>query len=262
MRQYQDDSNLAKRISIYQFGENPVAWADWYFQHLPVASARHILDIGCGNASIWVGREDLLGEDATVELADQSQGMIEAARARLGNSTRKWVFRVASVEHLPYETASFDIVMANHMLYHTADMPAAVSELARVVKPGGCVFASTNGMGHMRQLREWAAECGLSPVADKFRENADVFGLENGPAILGERFGRVFTHYHRNSLWVPEVEPVIDYIRSLQPVGAEAQIASLRARLSAEISKRHGLRIDLDTGLVEARLPKPIHHTV
>jgi SAM-dependent methyltransferase len=51
-----------------------------------------------------------------------------------------------AVEALPVEDASFDVVLCTQVLEHAADPARAVSELARVVAPGGRVLASTHGV--------------------------------------------------------------------------------------------------------------------
>ncbi|GIV81336.1 MAG: hypothetical protein KatS3mg051_0690 [Anaerolineae bacterium] len=42
------------------------------------------------------------------------------------------------VQHLPFADATFDVAMANHMLYHVPDVTQALSELRRVLKPRVC----------------------------------------------------------------------------------------------------------------------------
>jgi SAM-dependent methyltransferase len=51
-----------------------------------------------------------------------------------------------SIEAIPVEDASFDVVLCLQVLEHVPDPPAAVRELRRVVKPGGRVLASTHGV--------------------------------------------------------------------------------------------------------------------
>jgi SAM-dependent methyltransferase len=51
-----------------------------------------------------------------------------------------------SLEAIPVEDASFDVVLCLQVLEHVPDPAAAVHELRRVVRPGGRVLASTHGI--------------------------------------------------------------------------------------------------------------------
>ena len=53
---------------------------------------------------------------------------------------------VGTVEDIPVEDASYDLVLCNQVLEHCADPPQAVRELRRVTAPGGRVLASTHGV--------------------------------------------------------------------------------------------------------------------
>lgn len=44
---------------------------------------------------------------------------------------------------IPYPDASFDLIVANHVLEHVADYPASLQELSRVLKPGGMAILQT-----------------------------------------------------------------------------------------------------------------------
>ena len=55
--------------------------------------------------------------------------------------------RVCDVQALPFKDDAFDVVIANHMLYHVPDPDRGVAELARVVHRDGVVLAATNGYG-------------------------------------------------------------------------------------------------------------------
>ena len=50
--------------------------------------------------------------------------------------------------------ASFNAVVANHMLYHVEDRPQALAEIRRVLKPGGKLFAATNSDSHLAKIRQ------------------------------------------------------------------------------------------------------------
>jgi SAM-dependent methyltransferase len=185
--------------------------------------------------------------------------MIEAARRSLEQAGANWHFRVAAVEALPYPDSSFDIVMANHMLYHVSDIHAAVWELARVVKADGYLLASTNGVRHMQQLYGWMIQAQL-PAASRLAARTAGFRLENGAQILRTGFRAVRMDRLKACLMVPAVEPVIRYAESMELVrGPEAdeRMASLRALLEAELQKSGTIAIDTDSGVFEARAPAP-----
>lgn len=103
---------------------------------LPAGS--RVLDVGTGP-----GRVPLAIAAATsglrVEGIDLSEEMIEHAR-HLAADTAGVSFQVADVADLPYPDDSFDLIVSTLSQHHWADRDRAVSELLRVVKPGGQIW--------------------------------------------------------------------------------------------------------------------------
>jgi SAM-dependent methyltransferase len=89
--------------------------------------------------------------------------------------------QVADVQALPFADGSFDVAVAAWMLYHVPDLDRAVSELARVLRPGGRLVALTNSAFHLQELRDLVGS-GPSP---------STFTSENGVEILSRSFARV-----------------------------------------------------------------------
>jgi len=81
-----------------------------------------VLDVGCGNGA-YLTRRCNRGID--VVGCDLSNGMLAAA----ATSAPGVKLVNADVPCLPFETSTFDIVLAPHMLYHMSDLRAAASEL-------------------------------------------------------------------------------------------------------------------------------------
>ncbi|MBO9531869.1 MAG: class I SAM-dependent methyltransferase [Solirubrobacteraceae bacterium] len=115
-----------------------MAYFDWhdepgYYRDVTrhFAPEAKILDLGCGSA--WVGRhfEHYTGLDASPEAV--------AAAAERGIT----VIQGSVVDRLPFDDASFDGVIAKDLLEHVPDPIAVVREIARVLRPGGRVFASS-----------------------------------------------------------------------------------------------------------------------
>jgi SAM-dependent methyltransferase len=108
-----------------------------------VAEARpqRVLDAGCGTGE-WAA----LLTAPEVVCVDQSEAAVEAARARGFEALR------ADIQALPFEDGSFDVVMCNWVLYHLADLDLGLSEIARVLRPGGRFVGAYNREGHLEEL--------------------------------------------------------------------------------------------------------------
>ena len=98
-------------------------------------------------------------------------------------------------------TDRFDIVIANHMLYHVPDPDRAVAELPGSCAPDGVVLAATNGYGHMGAINEALAEV----FGDHGEGLYEVFGIETGEARLRNTFGSsIVWHAFDNDLVIDD----------------------------------------------------------
>jgi demethylmenaquinone methyltransferase / 2-methoxy-6-polyprenyl-1,4-benzoquinol methylase len=95
---------------------------------LDVHAGLRVLDVAAGTGSIT---RLLTDSGATVVSLDQSNQMLEQAVARGATGVR------ATAESLPVPDESFDRVTFGYLLRYVADVPAAMRELARVLRPGG-----------------------------------------------------------------------------------------------------------------------------
>jgi SAM-dependent methyltransferase len=242
--QYASDANLRARIALHAaFSVNP-GWAQWLFDREAPRSGARILDVGCGPATLWAANRERIDPSWSLTLADFSPGMVEAARRELGERA---VYVVAYVQDLPFATGSFDVVIANHMLYHVRDRPRAFAEIARVLVPGGAFHASTIGRGHLAEL------CALAPGLDLDRY-AQAFGLETGPGQLERFFADVRVELFENALAVTDAEPVLGYIRSSSRHDG-GDLSSAREAIDASIASDGAFAIALRTGLISCRKP-------
>ncbi len=99
-----------------------------------VRAGQAVLDVaaGNGNASLAAARRH-----AVVTSTDYVQGLLDKGRARALAEELPMQFRLADAEALPFDNASFDIVLSTFGVMFTPDHRRAASEMLRVVRPGG-----------------------------------------------------------------------------------------------------------------------------
>jgi ubiquinone/menaquinone biosynthesis C-methylase UbiE len=99
-----------------------------------------VLDVGCGTGYLGLGLA-VAGRTDDLHLVDLSPGMLARAAENAAGLGVTAAFLRASAADLPYADGSFDAVVSRGVLHHLHDVPAALAEWRRVVRPGGPVLA-------------------------------------------------------------------------------------------------------------------------
>jgi len=232
--------NLTARIAVHSYGTNPQSWWSWLATRLPRDGA--VLEVGAGTGELW--RQ--LTPPADLTLADFSAAMCAGLPGPR-------VVRCDAAA-LPFPAGSFDSVIANHMLYHLDDPAAALSEFARVLRPGGRVAVATNGTDHMAELDAAALALGR-PGLVHFGALND-FTAEHGPAYVARFFADVEVERYPCDLAIPTADPVVDYLESRAdpPLTADERAAA-RAYAESRIDADGAYRIRKHSVLITARRP-------
>lgn len=102
-------------------------------------AGRRILDAGCGSGPLFAALRD---RGAAVSGFDASAGMLELARRRLGEDADLQVAALGGP--LPYADDTFDDVVASLVMHYLEDWGPALTELRRVLKPGGRLIMSVD----------------------------------------------------------------------------------------------------------------------
>lgn len=251
--QYKDSSNLDARVEIHRrFSTNSYGWMNWVFDHilaLPVNAK--ILELGCGPAYLWKENVSRIPSAWDITLSDLSSGMLDSAWRNLVVTGRAYNFKEIDAQSIPFADETFDVVIANHMLYHVPDRAKALAEIKRVLKTGGHFFATTVGDNHLQEITNWFRQIHKSEVWDSF---ANLFTLENGLAQLQPFFPNVTVSRYEDNLHVTELEPLMAYFRSGVRAGelADEEIAKLEADLENELKEKGRIFITKDSGMFEA----------
>jgi len=213
-KQYRTTKNLNARVSLHQrFRTNPYPWHRWVFDQIQEPDFAKIFEIGCGPAYLWAENLERIPESWSIHLLDLSLGMVTAARDSLKN--REFSYLAGDAQDIPAETNKFDAVIANHMLFHIPDLERALSNIRRILKPGGRLYATTNGFRNLIEIWEWAAQA-LTSRNDILTSRKSVlnFSLENGEELLLRYFSSIALTQYPDSLEINEAPPIVDFVVS------------------------------------------------
>ncbi|WP_170975882.1 class I SAM-dependent methyltransferase [Rhizobium sp. FY34] len=254
-RQYGNVSKIAARArlhTLYTIAET--GWFPWVRQQLPLVDTTSLLDVGCGPGWFWTSCGPLPG-NLDLTLVDRSATMVsEAVERCAARSFRHVGGEVTDAARLSFADASFDGVIAMHMLYHVEKPLEAIREMARVLKPGGFLAVTTNGRGNMRELYELTAVLGAAPMDP----SAAVFGFAEAEDTMRQVFGEVSIHKHPSRLRVTEPEDVFMAMTSYPPCEDAGEDALKAFRQAIEVAFAQGggvIESSHERGLFLARKP-------
>ena len=251
--QYRTSQNLARRADLFkQFGTG--GWHAWVFEHLLAAGLpgdARIADIGGGPGWLWQQNAARIPAGWLLTHTDLSPGMVAEARANIARAGSD--FDVVDAQHLPFADASLDALVANHMLYHVPNRARAISEFARVLKPRGQLFATTNGEQHMAEIPVLIAAFnhlngGILAAWPKLG-----FTLEGGKSELESYFAHVELHRcQRGVLRITEARPLVACMTSLGSPDDPTK-AKLLEYVEALITDQGSVLVHTQSGLFIAK---------
>jgi SAM-dependent methyltransferase len=240
-RQYKDPSNLSARMALHaKYSRADVPWYAWLVRQVDWPVDGQVLEVGCGSGALWVNVVGLVPH-LQLTLTDLSEGMVTAASAAVGPLAGLDVVATMTcdAQELPFHVDAFDVVVANHMLYHVPDPRRAAAEFARVLRPGGVLLAATNGPQHLRAIADVSRDVlGWSSL-----DSTDGrFGRSTGEEILRSAFDSVAWHQHPSTMVCTDPDDVVAFIAS-SPAGLDAsdeQRVALREAVAARFAREGG----------------------
>ena len=101
---------------------------------LPVNAINDVLELGCGIGAVSA----FLSETYNLNVCgtDYDSQQIQIARQRHPENDRL-IFRVEDATRLSFQDSSFDLVVSQNVFHHLSKWQTAVSEVARILRPGG-----------------------------------------------------------------------------------------------------------------------------
>ena len=238
----------------------------WVLGHLDLSTVTTALDAGAGwgrFAGPLLNRAKAL---PALICADLSPGMLATCRSTLAESRSRASFVCADVRALPLPAGSCDLALANHMLYELADPAVAAAELARVLRPGGTLVATTYSETERVHLVEFHRDAMAGLGIQRPPEQPSSFCLENGDSVLRPSFDEVTVLTLRDERVLNVGQLTQEYLHTGRylsvmrdaavPVKARRALAeAFRANALAAEAREGGLNAKTVWALFVARLP-------
>jgi ubiquinone/menaquinone biosynthesis C-methylase UbiE len=209
---YQETTNdLLARIDIHKkYGSRDID--QWMIHLLNPQKGSKILDVGCGSGKqcflfykALQGEADITGSDVSAELLAKAR----QENDKIGN-------RIKFIDldfNLPFplDSNQYDLLTACFTIYYSADIPLTITEMHRVIKPGGRLF-TTGPMPENKRLFydiiQEATQKPIPPMPGSSRYSSLIYNA------IQERFSSVELHIFENPLIFEAAEPFLTYTRA------------------------------------------------
>ncbi len=223
--QYATSKGLDIRITFHdKYSTNKQGYGNWLVSNYDISEGMNVLELGCGTGTIWIGHDDLVADCGRLVLTDLSEGMLQTAKDNLGVKDNV-EYRIEDIQDISFDDDSFDVVIANAMLYHVPNLNKGLREVRRVLRNGGVFYCGTLGEENFTdRLAEWFRLDG-----EEFNPNHN-FTMQNGAAKLHESFGDVSSIIYDDSLCITEIEDLVEYLRSLSSFKAVLDLPEQKIR--------------------------------
>jgi ubiquinone/menaquinone biosynthesis C-methylase UbiE len=214
---YRNPSNIDARVQLHdRYSENTYPWQRWVFDHIGPDLHGVVLEIGCGPGYLWTDNQDRIPTDCTLFLSDLHHGMTTEARMRLPESLLETKVLVLDAEMIPFDDNSYDVIIANHVLFLVPGLDRALEEVRRVLRPGGAFFATTNDSDHMLELIALFAS--FDPqhfgylLEDECSHIRERFDFKHAHESLHAIFSSIDLERRSDRLRVDKIEPLIPWV--------------------------------------------------
>src|SRR4030066_475196 len=210
--EYQETTNdLLPLIDIHKkYGTRDID--QWMLHLLNPKKGSVILDIGCGaGKQCFLFYKALEGEGEFTG-GDMNLDLLEKARqenAKIGNRIK--FIELNFNQRFPVNDNQYDLLTSCFAIYYSEDIPFSISEMHRVIKPGGQLFTTGPMPENKRLFYDIifdATHQPIPPMPGSSRYSSQIY------KAMQEQFSKVELHIFENPLVFEEIDPFLAYTRA------------------------------------------------
>jgi SAM-dependent methyltransferase len=213
-----DESLLVRQRTHEKYSIPKIDFSEWVLDRILWQGNEHVLDVGAGPGTYFNYVVPRI-PDGWLVGGDLSIGMARRALDNAHEMTTSPAVLNLDAQTLPFPDHTFDVVLANHMLYHIPDIDRALIEIRRVLKPTGSLIAATNSQFNLPEFeqlirRAYGLLGAVGPDIQPMLPTATNFHLEDGAVKLARHFYAVARYDLPGAFIFPSVQPALDYLNS------------------------------------------------
>ncbi len=210
-KQYENVLALNERKNLHEkYSVNKKGFTSWLYEQYNFPTECSILELGSGKGDLWKNHISDIVPEFKLVLSDFSDGMVEYLRNEYAKSPVN--IKKIDIQDIPYDNDTFDIIIANSMLYHVPNIDKALCEVYRVLKKGGKFYTATFGEnGLTKFIFDTLKELHL---VTENKTNVS-FTLQNGDEQLRRYFANVQRKEYYDKLEISESNDLVEYIYSM-----------------------------------------------
>lgn len=210
---YKDNSLIEKRRALYEFTSPRHIIEEEVLGLLELKGNESLLDIGCAEGKLLLKTIERY-PNVKCTGVDIAAGMINAAEQEARRRKLPISFRVEDAQQLSYPDETFNRVTALHMIYHVQDIEKAISEMARVLIPGGRLVLTANSVKSKEMLRVLKLEVADQMGFTNYPDPNLRFNIGKRGKLLERYFSRVELFPYESKLILKNTQPYVNYFDS------------------------------------------------
>ncbi len=215
LQQYIDESNLDANILLQEkYSSTQNNWYNWTFDKLNLQPKSKILEIGCGNGALWHKNIQKIDSNMDITLTDTCENMIINTQKILNKNSDIFKVQYTDPSNIQFQDESFDVIIANHILFYMKDLDKVINEIKRVLKSGGHFYCSTISKNHMKELEKLLKGFNKN-IEISERKLSSNFGIENGEKILSKYFKNIVNYEYIDNLLINDTKGILEYVYSM-----------------------------------------------
>ena len=136
MSKLEFDDELSRIVEEFNASPGATKRRSKILEALALQPGERVLDVGSGPGNQAMEMASAVGSSGRVDGVDVAESAVEIARQRCSELSSV-AFHLGKASELPFDDATFDVAMSSQVFEYLDNIPSALVELNRVLKPGG-----------------------------------------------------------------------------------------------------------------------------